>query len=161
MPSKIAAFVGAALALAGASSGRAQEADRTAAAPSAEEMIEVAREAYRPPGLRRRCPPPLPGEIVVCAPDSDDQRVSSPTDDAIAAGEAIADGVPRAPDVFGIPPGGVTVATGCFIPPCPPPMPPLIDVSAIPEPLTAEEARHVYRAEDLASPAEASPAAAP
>lgn len=160
MPSKTAAFVAAALALAGASSGRAQESGQTAAAPSAEEMIEIAREAYRPPGLRRRCPPPLPGEIVVCAPDSDDQRVSSPTDDAIAAGEAVADGVPRAPDVFGIP-RGTPVATGCFVPPCPPPMPPLIDVSAIPEPLTPEQARHVYRAEDPPNPAEASPAAAP
>ena len=43
------------------------------------------------------------------------------------------DPVPRAPDVFGIPEGGIIVARGCFIPPCPRKMPPIIDLKAIPE----------------------------
>ncbi len=116
--------------------------------PTAEQMIEVAREAYRPPGLRRKCPPPeRPGEIVVCAPDPDEYRVSSPTDDAIAAGEPVADGVPRAPDVFGLPP--CNTQTVCMkVGRAPPPIY-IIDLEAIPEPLTPEQAAKVFRAEDL------------
>lgn len=153
------AFALAVLSTVSPAPARAQAEGEAAPPPTAEEMIEVTRETYRPRGLRRRCPAPKPGEIVVCAPDPDEQRVPSSTDDAIAAGEAVADGVPRAPDLFGISRGGV-VATGCFIPPCPPPYPPMIDLSKIPEPLTPEEAALVFRAEDV-NPAEASPAAAP
>jgi hypothetical protein len=127
------------------------------AAPTAEEMIEAAREAYRPRGLRRRCPVGAPGEIVVCPSDPDEHRVPSSLDEATAAGRAMFDGVPRAPDVFGLP--------SCEIVHCvsvgsPPPPLYLIDLKAIPEPLTPEEARQVLRAENP-SPAGASPAAAP
>jgi hypothetical protein len=158
MPKQAAALAVAAFVALGAPPLSAQEGAEPP--PSAEEMIEVARELYRPSGLRERCSAPAPGEIVVCAPTSDEFRVTSPTDDAIDAGKAVAGGSPRAPDLFGIP-HGVTVATGCFIPPCPPPMPPLIDLKAIPEPLTREEARHVFRAEDAPNPAAASPAELP
>jgi hypothetical protein len=127
--------------------------------PSAEEMIGVARELYRPSGLRERCSAPAPGEIVVCAPASDEFRVTSPTDDAIATGEAVFDGLPRAPDVFGLPPCSAYVFCS-KVGRVPPPVY-LIDLEAIPEPLTPEEARHVFRAEDAPSPAEASPAELP
>lgn len=126
----------------GAAPGRAQ--DEADAAPTAEAMIETAREAYRPPGLRRSCPAGAAGEIVVCAPDPDEYRVTSPVEDAIANDEAADDGVPRAPDVSGLAPcDDSCIRMG--------PMPRqvhLIDLSAIPEPLTQEEAARVFRAED-------------
>ncbi len=167
LPRKAAAFVLAVLALAGATPGHAQEVTAAASPPTAEQMIEVAREAYRPPGLRRRCPQPTtPDEIVVCAPDRDAFRVSSPTDDAIRAGQPVPDGVPRAPDVFGLPP--CKAYAFCAKMGRTPEPPLLIDLAALPEALTPEEAALVFRAEDrpdaadvAASPAAASPAAAP
>ena len=139
--------------------------DEPGRAATTEAMIETAREVWRPPGLRRGCPAPQrANEIVVCAENPDKYRVASPTDEAIERGEAVDDGLPRAPDVFGIPAGGVTVAKGCFIPPCPRPMPPLIDFSALPEPLTPEQAARVFRAEDAPpglSPEAASPTEVP
>ena len=167
LPRKAAAFLLAALALADAPPGHAQESAAAAPRPTAEQMIEVAREAYRPPGLRKRCPQPTtPDEIVVCAPDPDEFRVSSPTDDAIRAGQPVPDGLPRAPDVFGLPP--CKAYAFCAKMGRTPEPPLLIDLAALPEPLPPEEAALVFRAEDLpgaaevsASPAAASPAAAP
>lgn len=131
--------------------------------PSAEQMIETAREAYRPPGLLRRCPQGQPGEIVVCAPDPNAYRVETPTDAAVRTGEPVADRVPRAPDVFGLPP--CKSQTVCIKGGWVPPQVHLIDLSAIPHALTEEEAAMVFRAEDGPPPAlnraEASPAAAP
>lgn len=130
--------------------------------PTAEEMIEVAREAYRPPGLTRKCQPGKPGEIVVCATDPDAYRVESSTDQAIRTGQPVFDGIPRAPDVFGIPPceSQSVCMKGGWVPP----QVHLIDLSAIPVPLTEEEAAMVFRAEDgpprQPIRAEASPAAA-
>src|SRR5689334_17601338 len=57
MQPRTAAVALAGLALA-AVPARAQDADPPAEHPTPEQMIEVAREAWRPPGLRRRCPPP-------------------------------------------------------------------------------------------------------
>ena len=108
----IAAIIGAAPAVA---------QDEASAQPTAEEMIETAHEAYRPPGLTERCAPGSADEIVVCAPNPDKYRVSSPTEDAIATDRPVPDGIPRAPDMWGGATGGVVVARGCFIPPCPPP----------------------------------------
>ncbi|KRA81449.1 hypothetical protein [Altererythrobacter sp. Root672] len=121
-------------------------AQETDSEPTAEEMIEAAREAYRPPGLMRRCPVGEPGEIVVCATDPDAYRVESSTDQAIRTGEPVADRVPRAPDVFGIPP--CKSQTVCIKGGWVPPQVHLIDLSAIPVPLTEEEAAMVFRAED-------------
>jgi hypothetical protein len=167
LPRKAAAFVLAVLALAGVSAGRAQETTATPASPTTEQMIEVAREAYRPPGLRKRCPQPTSAdEIVVCAPDSREFRVSSPTDDAIAADQPVPDGLPRAPDVFGLPPCKAYAFCAKIGRTPEPPL--LIDLEALPEALTPEEAALVFRAEDqpdaadvAVSPATASPAAAP
>jgi hypothetical protein len=146
----VAAFVGAAPAVA---------QDEARAAPTAEEMIETAREAYRPPGLTERCAPGSADEIVVCAPNPDKYRVSSPTEDAITADQPVRDGIPRAPNVFGIPP--CEEMGGCIKFGAPPPPTPLIDLEALPHPLTPEEAAHVFRAEDAPSSATASPAEAP
>jgi hypothetical protein len=134
-------------------------------APSAEEMIEIARETWRSPGLHRRCTPPEPGEIVVCAPDSEEFRVESPTDEAIRKGERPPGLPPNAMHLFEPPPCVPSLLSFCgkfgkaAVPPS------RIDLTRLPEPLTPEEAARILRAEDApdgaAMPAAASPAAAP
>jgi hypothetical protein len=116
----VAAFAPALLGL----SAAAQEA--ASASPTAEQLIETAREVLRPREVRGPCRAPEGNEIVVCAPDADELRVE-PSPNAGTGGN------PRAPDTFGIPPGGTVVVRGCFLQACPRPMPPLIDLKAIPE----------------------------
>ena len=48
-------------------------------------------------------------------------------------------------NTFGIPDHGVVVARGCFIGPCPPPMPVLIDVAALPEAPPGSDADRMAR----------------
>lgn len=138
----------------------AQESD---SAQTAERMIEVASEVWRAPGVRRRCPAPKPGEIVVCPSDPEEFRVESPTEEAIRKGEPMPDGIPRAPYVLGLPECGVEVV--CHRVGRAPEPPLLIDLDALPHPLTPEEAALVFRAEDLpaeqANPEAALPEAAP
>lgn len=83
------------------------------------------------------CPPQKAGEIVVCRrlEDPDSLRVPSPTEEAIANGQAVGDGVPRAPDLFGIPSTGVSVGFGSVPPPAL-----MIDLKAIPEPPAGSDA---------------------
>jgi len=106
---------------------------------TAEQAVAAAQEAYGPPDTRAKpaCPTPKPGdEIVVCGEneDPDKYRVKSSAD---LDPKKARDGLPRAPDLFNLPqPAMVGVgvsAKGCFIPPCPSPMPVLIDLKAIPE----------------------------
>jgi len=132
---------------------------------TAEEYIETAREYYH---VEKPKPPPCPeataAEIVVYREsyDGEDQRLGSPTDRAIAAGEKPPDRIPDAPYVLGLPECGVEV-TCHRMGRAPPPIY-IVDFSKIPEALTPEEAAHVFRAEDLpaeSTPAEASPTAAP
>lgn len=123
----------------------------TASAPApvtAEQALETAREVYGPPDPRKRaeCPPQRPGgEIVVCAQleDPEQFRVQS-SGDLDPEGAGARGGGPRAPDVGTVYPG-VVVATGCFIPPCPPPMPVLIDLKAIPEAPPGSDADRIAR----------------
>ncbi|MCT2557995.1 hypothetical protein N0B51_03270 [Tsuneonella sp. YG55] len=128
---------------AAATAQSAREAPLTAA-----QAVDAAAEAYGPPDTRRKeeCPPRAPGdEIVVCAQTQDQEqfRVRSSSDlDPTGAGAR--GGVPRAPDVGTVYPGAV-VARGCFIPPCPPPMPPIIDLKAIPEAPPGSDADRVAR----------------
>jgi len=144
--------------------GRAQESG-TGPEPTAEQMIEVSREVWSAPDLDNSCPAPTPDEIVVCEPESEDFRVESPTEEAIRKGEPMPDGIPRAPNVFGLPPCS-SYAICSRVGRTPEPRL-LIDLAALPVPLTPEEAAHVFRAEDLheeiapATPEAASPAAAP
>ena len=159
-----------ALGLCVASPARAQSdaASPAPAAPrTAEQFIETAREAY---SVRERaevvvCPESVGNEIVVCAtPDRpNDQSLPSPTERANAAGERPPDRIPDAPDVFGLPP--CSAYQFCSkVGRAPPPIF-IIDLAALPEALTPEEAALVFRAEDLPrespSPEAASPAAAP
>lgn len=97
--------------------------------PTAEEVLEAESQSLKAPGTLKPCPRGKGNEIVVCAQDQGDQRVPSDTDQGLNT----KDGLPRAPDVFGIPEGGVVVARGCFFPPCPRKMPPIIDLKKIPE----------------------------
>ena len=127
----------------------AQDAASDAASPAsvtAEQAIATARDVYGPPDTRAKpeCPTPKPGdEIVVCAREGDNSqyRVQS-SGDLDPTGKGAKDTVPRAPDVGTVYPG-VVVAKGCFIPPCPPPMPVLIDLKAIPEASPGSDAERV------------------
>lgn len=156
MLGKAVAIAAALAASFGPEGAGAQDAD---AVPTAEQMIEVARETWGTSDAHRRCPEAKPGEIVVCEPKQEDFRVESPIDEAIRTGQSVPDGLPRAPDVFGLPPcEAYTVCSRVGRTPEPPL---LIDLAALPHPLTPEEAALVFRAEDPATPAAASPAAAP
>jgi hypothetical protein len=131
---------------------------------TAEQFIEIARKTYavEDPELQPEpCEAPTGNEIVVCAQRDKvpDQRLPSPTDRAYAAGERPPDPIPQAPYVLGLPECGVEV-TCHRVGRAPPPIY-IIDLKAIPEGLTAEEAALVSRAVEPASSAEASPAAAP
>lgn len=110
-----------------------QPADTASQGPpapaTAEEVAAAAKQALEVRRQREACRKAQGNEIVVCAQELQDQRVESDTDPGINTD----DGKPRAPDLFGIPAGGVVVARGCFIPPCPRPMPIMIDLKAIPE----------------------------
>jgi len=166
MLGKAVAFAAATAACLAAAAGRAQdrEADDKL---TAEEMIEVAREEWRSPNLRG-CPEPKPGEIVVCKSDDKEFRTESSTDEAIREGRPVPDGMPRAPYVMGLPECGVEVE--CHRMGRAPAPVLMIDLAAIPHPLTPEAAALVFRAEDMPqapapapapTPGEASPAAAP
>ena len=122
------------------------------AKPTAEAVAEAARLSLKTPGTFEPCKAPKGNEIVVCAQNPNALRVQSDTD----LGVNTNDGVPRAPDVFGIPQRGVIVARGCFIPPCPRKMPPIIDLKAIPEaPPGSDAARYKDDAEARAKAAAA------
>jgi hypothetical protein len=155
-------MLGKAVALAAAITGCLAAPDSRAQDPetgddlTAEEMIEVAREEWRtvqPKG----CPEAKPGEIVVCKPDEEKLDVESSLDEAIREGKAVPDGLPRAPYVFGLPECGVEVV--CHrIGRTPEPVL-MIDLEALPYPLSPEDAAHVFRAENLPSPAPEAPSA--
>jgi hypothetical protein len=130
----------------------AQDAATARPAPrvSADEALRAAAQVYGPPdpSARAECPPQKPGgEIVVCGQleDPDKHRVQSSSElDPTGAGAK--DSVPRAPDVGTVYPG-IVVASGCFIPPCPPPMPVLIDLKALPEAPEGSDADLIGRGE--------------
>ena len=99
-------------------------------------------------GKPQRCRPSTrTDEIVVCGHGEDNARQRLPLRDDSDAARSIDDGVPRAPDVFGIHHGGVTAARGCFLPPCPPPLMPIIDLAAIPEAPPGSDADRIGRGE--------------
>ena len=131
---------------------------------TAEEFIEHAREVYAvgdEPEVEP-CPEATAAEIVVCRQYQeyqDEPGILSPSEQALVDGVMPPDRIPSAPNVFGIPPcKSYTFCAG--IGRDPPPVL-LIDLEAIPEALTAEEAAHIFRVEDAPSPAAASPAAVP
>ena len=113
--------------------------DAAPATATADEAIADAQAAYGPQDTRAKpkCGTPGPGgEIVVCGTteDPDKYRVKSSED---LDPSKTKDVVPRAPDLYNLPvPAMVGVGIsvkGCFLPPCPAPMPLLIDLKKIPE----------------------------
>ena len=118
--------------------------DAAPATATADEAIADAQVAYgpqdtraKPSEVKPKCGTPGPGgEIVVCGTteDPDKYRVKSSED---LDPSKTRDVVPRAPDLYNLPvPAMVGVGVtfkGCFLPPCPAPMPLLIDLKSIPE----------------------------
>lgn len=96
---------------------------------------------------RSRCGQRGPGgEIVVCAPDNDQFRAQSSSDiDPTGAG-GTNDGRLRPPDLAPKH-NGVSVARGCFIPPCPPEAAYMIDLAAIPEAPADSDADRIAKGE--------------
>ena len=99
--------------------------------PSAESLIERARETFAVEKPEREaCPEPTGNEIVVCREVVDPDKYSVPSDADLGV---VKDEIPQAPEVGHQYAPGVVVARGCMIPPCPRPMPIIIDLDAIPE----------------------------
>ena len=115
---------------------------------TAEEVLERARTFY---SLEQEtalvCPEAPGGEIVVCGEDADPERYRVPSDTDHGV---VRDEVPRAPDLEPKYPG-VAVAKGCFIGPCPKPMPVMIDLKAIPEAPEGSDADRIAKGE-MAAP---------
>jgi hypothetical protein len=122
-------------------------------APSAtaEEVIAAGKKAYSLPDRRSAAaceqPPQVGGEIVVCGQKDDGNQYRGPSSsDLDPFGAGAKDTIPRAPGVETVYPG-VAVASGCFVGPCPPPMPVLIDLKAIPEAPPGSDADRIARGE--------------
>lgn len=107
---------------------------------SAEQAATRAHQVYTVrPQRFSPCPPERAGEIVVCRrlEDPETLRVPSPTDQAIADGKPVDDGLPRAPYVLGLP--SCDVVKCHSIGSVPPPAL-MIDLKALPEPPPGSDA---------------------
>ena len=136
---------------------RAQERRTTSAAELAARQRQQLREDLARP---EECQPDAmqPDTIVVCGPT---ERRREETQRAMSVLPAPIDPQVNQLEDLREPPCWVTGnATACIRGGWAPPPIYLIDLDAIPEALTAEEAEHVYRAEDLPTP-EQQPAPAP
>jgi hypothetical protein len=111
----------------------------------------IAERMLRGPGVgtvqRSRCGQRgSGGEIVVCAPDNEQFRARSSSDiDPTGAG-GTNDGRLRPPDLAPKH-NGVSVARGCFIPPCPPDAAYMIDLASIPEAPADSDADRIAKGE--------------
>lgn len=109
----------------------------------------------------------LSGEIIVCRRKADQSQYRIASDDEAEsryAEETMNQNDPKAPDLFGIPEMGITVAKGCFIPPCPAPPAYMIDFDSLPETPPGSDAERVGqglapRSSGTATDAEPSPEA--
>ena len=122
-------------------------------AVTAEQVAERAQEAYGPPPPEPACAPAEGDEIVVCAREQDNSlfRVKSSSELDPESEEALADGLPRAPDVAGpgIFKGPATVGSLCIpgLQKCPPPPALIIDFSELPEAPEGSDADRVGKGE--------------
>ena len=122
-----------------------------AAAPApaitAEEALENARALYSVETRRRvrRCPEPRPGEILVCREPEDPDKLRVPSDTDLGDPD---DGLPRAPDVSGLPDCS---QGGCMRFGRKPPDPLIIDLKSIPEAPPGSDADRIARGE-MAAP---------
>ncbi|MEO6387956.1 MAG: hypothetical protein ABIT16_05110 [Croceibacterium sp.] len=132
------------LLVATAASAQSDPAPETPPPLTAEKIIEVARDAYRPAGVWHPCPVATGNEIVVCTHGEDAFRVESPTDEAQRTGQPGQDSIPRAPNVDG---PGIFQGKGIKMGKDPEPAL-IVDLTHVPPPLDDETARLVYRVED-------------
>lgn len=143
-----AGFIAGALALGTAAAPlAAQESAQASAEADARiaAVIEEARTAYAPPA-RTRCGAGSADEIVVCAPDAEQHRVSPTSATDPLSREATSDGVPRGPDFSRLPSCAVARCQGW----APPPIY-IIDLKAIPEAPADSDADRIARGE-MAAP---------
>ena len=110
---------------------------------TADTIIDDSEPVVGPP-LPPECEPdPLQNRVVICAPrDNAKFRIQDGPDWRTVDMKG---DTPRAPDTFGIPNHGMVVGRGCFIPPCPPEQPIIIDLDAIPEAPPGSDADRVAR----------------
>ncbi len=107
---------------------------------TAEQAIDTSDRYYSAgPPPREPCPESAPDHIVVC-PDMVDPETMR-VEHEVGQGPS---NVPRAPDLEPhYPPGNIVNVKGCFIPPCPRPMPVMIDLKAIPEAPPGSDAERI------------------
>lgn len=122
-------------------------------AVTAEQIVESAQKAYGPPPPQPACAPQVGDEIVVCAREQDNSsfRVKSSSELDPESKNAVADGLPRAPDLAG--PGiftGPATVGGLCIPglqKCPPPPALMIDLAALPAAPAGSDADRIGKGE--------------
>lgn len=120
---------------------------------TAEQVAENAQNAYGPPPPKPACAPQQGDEIVVCAREQDNSQFRVKSSAALnpESEEALADGLPRAPDVAGpgIFKGPATVGSLCIpgLQKCPPPPALIIDLSALPEAPEGSDADKIAKGE--------------
>lgn len=121
-----------------------------AAATPSEPAVDTAEMARRllTPLRKPRCDEnAADGAIVVCGNNGENARQRLPLRDQLDSARATADGLPRAPNMFGIGNlGGVSVR-GCFLPPCPPAVMPDIDFAALPPAPAGSDADRIAKGE--------------
>ncbi len=111
-------------------------------AGTVEPLLENARSLYSAtPPKAEPCPDSTGDEIVVCAERDDPATQHVPSDSDSGDPD---DGVPRAPDVSGLPTGGMRIGKT-------PRHPLIIDLKAIPEPPPGSDADMIANGE-LAAP---------
>jgi hypothetical protein len=108
---------------------------------TAEQALENARTVFSTAHPKAApCPEATGGEIVVCAEHEDPAKQYVPSDSDSGDPD---DGVPRAPDVTGLPSGGMRIGKT-------PRHPLIIDLSKIPEPPAGSDADLIAKGEKAA-----------
>ncbi|WP_232281043.1 hypothetical protein [Novosphingobium nitrogenifigens] len=86
------------------------------------------------------------GGISVCGHKEDSSKIRLPLRDELESSRATGDGVPRAPDVFGIKKGTISIGL-CLMPPCKSEALPTIDFSKMPADPEGSDADRIGKGE--------------
>ena len=132
--------------------GAVAQADPEAQTGTPPQRIDILVDTEPAPDLPPECKADqdaaqVSGEIVVCGTRSgtENRLYDKETAERRHAERTMHANDPQAPDMFGIPNHGPVIARGCFIPPCPKPMPILIDIEALPKAPPESDADRVAR----------------